>query len=306
MSKKISRRVFIKQSAAISVSASLFPGAILAEAEPNVAVVEGDDYFKNTIEAVTILGGMTSFVSKSSKIAILANPQRNNPGAFTNPAVLRAVIRMCKSAGADRISCISWLPEKNWQNTGLKSIVEQEKAELRITDLKDENLFEPVPVPEGKELKEARIMKTLFEYDGFINVPITKDHAGNKFTGTLKNLMGLNSPANNRTFHKKDWKTNPESIAYLDQCIADLNTVIKPLLCVVDASEFIITNGPFGPGELYKPKKVVAGVDRVAVDAYCSTLWGLKPNDIFMINKAHKHGIGEIDLKKLRIKEIKV
>ena len=49
----------------------------------------------------------------------------------------------------------------------------------------------------------------------------------------MKNLMGLNSPKNNRIFHKKDWKTNPDSIAFMDQCIADLNTIIKPDLCIV-------------------------------------------------------------------------
>ena len=118
--------------------------------------------------------------------------------------------------------------------------------------------------------------------------------------------MGLNSPKNNRTFHKPGWKTDIADIKHLDQCIADLNTVLKPALCIVDATEFIITNGPFGPGKLHKPKKVVAGVDRVAVDAYCSTLWGLNPKDIFTITMAHELGIGQIDLKKVRIKETKV
>jgi uncharacterized protein (DUF362 family) len=92
----------------------------------------------------------------------------------------------------------------------------------------------------------------------------------------------------------------------MDQCIADLNTIIKPDLCIVDATEFITTNGPFGPGKIHKPKKVVAGTDRVAIDAYCSTLWGLNPRDIFMIRYAHEHDLGEIDLNKVSIKEIKV
>ena len=37
-------------------------------------------------------------------------------------------------------------------------------------------------------------MNEFYDYDVFINMPITKDHAGNKFTGTIKNLMGLNAP----------------------------------------------------------------------------------------------------------------
>ena len=149
-------------------------------------------------------------------------------------------------------------------------------------------------------------MKVFFDYDVFIDLPITKDHAGNKFTGTLKNLMGLNSPQNNRTFHKKEWKTDIDAITHLDQCIADLNTVIFPDLCIVDATEFITTNGPFGPGELIKPQKVVAGTDRVAIDAYCSTLWGLKGTDIIHIGKAYEHKLGEINLGKVKIEELEI
>jgi uncharacterized protein (DUF362 family) len=74
----------------------------------------------------------------------------------------------------------------------------------------------------------------------------------------------------------------------------------------VDATEFITTNGPFGPGNIIKPQKVVVGVDRVAIDAYCTTLWGMKPEDIIMINKGYEHKLGEIDLKKKKIKEVKV
>lgn len=307
MSKEINRRSFIKKSAAIGITSvvggSIIPSIVFGETSPDISVIQGTDYFKNTMQAVSNLGGMGKFVSKNAKVAILANPQRNNPGAFTCPEVLRAVIKMCKKAGAKEISCLSWLPETNWESTRLKKVVNDEGAILIIANRKDEGLFKSVPVPKGKELKEARIMKTFFDFDTFISVPITKDHAGNKFTGTMKNLMGLNSPVNNRTFHKKDWTTNPNSIEYLDQCIADLNTIIKPDLCVVDATEFIITNGPFGPGKIFKPQKVVVGTDRVAVDAYCSTLWDLKPKDIFMIKKAHEHGIGEIDLNNVKIKE---
>jgi uncharacterized protein (DUF362 family) len=184
-------------------------------------------------------------------------------------------------------------------------VAAEEGAGLRLIS-KEEAHFRAVPVPKGKALAEARLLNALFDHDVWINMPVTKDHAGNKFTGTMKNLMGLNSPASNRGFHKDNWKTDPGAIQYLDQCVADLNTVVRPALCIVDATEFIITNGPFGPGELLKPKKVVAGVDRVAVDAYCASLWGLRAEDIFMIRQGHEHGLGEIRLSKVNIKEATV
>ncbi|MCP4152918.1 MAG: DUF362 domain-containing protein [bacterium] len=308
MTKKISRRTFIKNTTTMSAGAligsTLLTGQPVHAAvpTPGISVATGANPFENAIEAVDALGGISKFIPKNARVAILANPQRHNPGAYTHPEVLKAAIQLCKKAGAKEINCISWLPDKNWTATGLKKIVSDEKVNLKITDLKDETLFKPVPVPKGKVLKEARIMKEYFNNDVLINLPICKDHAGNKFTGTLKNLMGLNSPKNNRTFHKSDWATNIDSIRYLDQCIADLNTVITPTLCIVDASEFIITNGPFGPGKLHKPQKIIAGTDRVAIDAYCSTLWNLDANSIYTITAAHQHGLGEINLKKVNIK----
>jgi uncharacterized protein (DUF362 family) len=123
-------------------------------------------------------------------------------------------------------------------------------------------------------------MKEFFNNDVFIDIPITKDHAGNKFTGTMKNMMGLNYPTNNReNFHRPGWKTDINDIKHLDQCIADLNTIFLPALCVVDATEFIITNG---------------------------TLWGLEAEDLFQIKMAQDHGLGHMDLKKTKIKKVKI
>jgi len=248
---------------------------------------------------------MEKFVPRNSKVAILPNTQSRHPGTYTKPEIVRAVIEMCKEAGAEEVNCLSWLTRKHWESTGLAQAVEEAGANLILIDSADEFLFKTIPIPNGRELKEAQIMKEFYNNDVFINMPITKDHAGNKFTGTMKNMMGLNYRVNNRTFHKEDWQTNRSSIEFLDQCIADLNTIIEPTLCIVDATEFITTNGPFGPGNLIKPQKIVAGVDRVAIDVYCTTLWGLEPKDIVMINRGYEHKLGEIDLDKVKIKEIK-
>lgn len=314
MVRRITRRAFIRRSAAIG-AASVMGGPLLhglcessqeqVQAEPaELAVVKGEKNFEMAVKAVELLGGMKKYVPKDARVCILPNSQRDNPGTYTDPEIVRAVIRMCKNAGAKEVNCLSWLPKKVWDSSGLGKVVEEEGAALRIVDMKDESLFKPVPVPKGKALKEARIMKVFYENDVFINMPIAKDHAGNRFTGTLKNLMGLNSPKTNRTFHTGNFKN--DDIGHLDQCIADLNTVIRPALCIVDATKFIITNGPFGPGQLHTPRKVVAGTDRVAIDAYCASLWGLKPGEILMIQKAHEHELGDADFTKKRIREVEI
>jgi len=312
MKHKITRRDFLKRGADIS-ALSLLGGSLISSAgcgdaqkpapleAEKIAVVEGDDCAAAAKRAVDLLGGIESYVPKGAKVCLLPNAQKNHPGTFTKPEIVESVIEMCRHAGAKKISCLSWLPRKSWEALGLDEIIESAGAELVIVDMKDESLFKPVPIPRGTVLKEARIMNVFFDYDVFINLPITKDHAGNRFTGTMKNLMGLNSPKSNRTFHTGNFKN--DNIEHLDQCIADLNTVLAPDLCIVDATEFIITNGPFGPGKLHAPRKVVAGTDRVAIDAYCCKLWDLEPREIIMIDRAHQLGLGEIDLTKKKIEE---
>jgi uncharacterized protein (DUF362 family) len=313
MKNKMGRREFFEQGAKLGVSAAIAGSSILskdavvrasAAEDIGITVVTGQDYGKAATKAVELLGGMQEFVPKNTKVALLANVQRSFPGTFTKPEILQSVIRMCKESGAKEINCISLLPEKNWEETGLAEIIRTEKVNLKLFSSRDASRFTQVEVPKGRVLKNAEIMKEFFNNDLLINLPITKDHAGNKFTGTLKNLMGLNSSRSNRTFHKDDWTTNKDSIAFLDQCIADLNTIIEPALCVVDATEFITTNGPMGPGKLSKPQKVVAGIDRIAVDAYCTGLFGLKPTDIVMINRGYEHKLGEIDLSKVNVREV--
>jgi uncharacterized protein (DUF362 family) len=314
MAVKMGRREFFKTGARAGLTLAISGKLAAADAgraaaglgaKPvDVAVGVGADYEKAAMKAVELLGGIKKFVPKASKVALLPNVQSRHPGSFTKPEVLRAVIKLCKKAGAKEINCLSWQTVKQWQDTGLKAVIDAEGVGLKLFE-KDESLFKPVPVPGGQALTEARVLADLYNHDLFINMPITKDHAGNKFTGTMKNLMGLNSPVSNRTFHRPNWKTDPNDVAHLEQSIVDLNKAVKPALNVVDATEFITTNGPFGPGELLKPQKVVAGTDRVAVDAYCAGLWGLKPEEIVQIKRASEQGIGEIDLTKVFVKEAK-
>lgn len=313
MDKKIGRRDFFKKSAKIGFStalgfgfASLTEGRISLSGEESVdiCVATGSDYHAATLKAVKCLGGIKKFVPQEAKVALLPNSQSRHPGSFTKPEVVQAVIEMCMEAGAKEVNCLTWLKKEYWEATGLAAAVDEAGATMKFVEAEEAN-FKSVPVPGGKTMKEVMIMKEFYNNDVFIDMPIPKDHAGNKFTGTQKNLMGLNFRTNNRLFHRQDWQTNPESIQYLDQCIVDLNKVIRPTLCIVDATEFITTNGPFGPGELAKPQKIVAGVDRIAIDAYCTTLWGMKGEDIYMIKVGSEQGLGEIDLNKVKIKEIK-
>ncbi|HEY6007913.1 MAG TPA: DUF362 domain-containing protein, partial [Geobacteraceae bacterium] len=72
---------------------------------------------------------------------------------------------------------------------------------------------------------------------------------------------------------------------------------------VVDATRILTAHGPQG-GDLKDVRvlnKVLASADIVAVDAYATTLFGMKPADIAVTVEAYKRGLGEMSLDKMKI-----
>ncbi len=65
-------------------------------------------------------------------------------------------------------------------------------------------------------------------------------------------MMGVAASSTNITFHLPTI-----GIERLSQRIADLNLLLKPDLCIADATEFISTNGSYGSGKILAPKKIV-------------------------------------------------
>ncbi len=309
MAKETDRRNFLKSGAAIATAVLIGKtgtGTLAHAAQKTPAYdivdVKGSDRFKNTQKALSLLGGMKKFIPANGSIGLLANSPSwwKNPGSYTHPDITLAVILMCMEAGAKEIHFLQDPAKDYWQKTPLGK-THQKKID---TVIKCSQNFIEKQIPKGKSLKKVKIVKDLFDCDAYINLPIIKNHTGTNMTCALKNLMGANSNGSNQFFHKGSGATEDYGdVEFLSQCIADLNTLKKPVLCVVDASEVLLTNGPAGPGKISKLNKVVAGADPVAIDAYCAGLIGLNPKDIIMIGKAHAHGLGEKDLKKKKIKQ---
>ncbi|HVO72553.1 MAG TPA: DUF362 domain-containing protein [Ignavibacteriaceae bacterium] len=304
-----SRRSFLKAGALITgtIIAGNFSGSLSKAADfindesIDISVVKGDDYYRNTIKAVDALGGMNRFISKGSTAGLLINSRYNKPGTYVKPEIAIAALTMLLDAGVKKIISLERVAQSYWQ---LSPFSKKHMEKIKEIKQAEEN-FEEVSIKGAVALKKAEVIKEFLECDAYINIPIFKEHEGIRKTGNLKNLMGLTSYSTNRFFHfgsnASDWYSDP---AFLSQCIADVNLIKKPSLCICDATEYIVTNGPFGPGEVVKSREIVAGVDRVAVDAYGAQILGYKPNDILPIKMAAQHGMGEIDLKKVKIKEI--
>ena len=299
MSGKITRRVFIKQgmflAGGVLGGMGLGPATTGAVAEPDIFVVQGTNYFDNTIKAVDGIGGINRIVSKSSRVGLLVNHFFLNIGAHVHPDITVAIARMCFDAGAKDIILIKSPP---WGYFRRARSDKQAKDVIRLLKSPSGD-YKTVPIKEALALRWADIMKDLLECDVFINTAIVKSHSATYITAVLKNMMGSAPFSTCGRFHHSDQ-------IHLAQCIADINLVRRPDLCVMDATEVLATGGPRGPGLVKRPRKVFAGRDPVAVDTYATRLLGVDPKRILMLDYASRHGLGQKDLRKVRIREIVV
>jgi len=309
MNRGMKRRDFMK-SGAVFGTAVLAGGLIDARrlnaqkaSALDLVVVTGTDPFLSVNRGLEALGGIKKYVPAGSSVGLLINAPSwwKKPGSYTHPEVVLAVILASLEAGAKEIHYLIDPAADFWKRTPLAAKYEKEIGAVK----KCSGNYIEKEVAKNKTLKKTSVVKEFLDCDVFINLPIIKNHVGVGMSGNLKNLMGVNANASNQFFHAGSGaKGEYDDVPFLAQCVADLNTLRRPDLCIADATEFLLTNGPAGPGELRKLNKIILGADPVAVDAYGAPLVNLKAADVLMIAKSVEWGIGRMDLAKLAIKEI--
>ena len=261
---------------------------------PLVAVAEGKDYARVTRNAIAALGGMKRFVKSGDVVVVKPNmgwDRNSDQAANTNPIVVRAVVEEALRAGARKVKVFdrSCNDERRcYVNSGMTAALQGMKN-VELKYLENER-FKKVQL-KGKVLSEWELYDEALNADVFINVPVAKHHQLTKLTLGLKNVMGVMG-GNRGSIHK-----------HIDEALSDVNGVLKSHLVVIDATRVLTAHGPQG-GSLADVKffnKVIASSDIVAADAYATTLFGHRPEDISVTVAAHKRGLGEIDLKKVHI-----
>nr|MBF0221093.1 DUF362 domain-containing protein [Desulfobulbaceae bacterium] len=299
------RRKFIKEvllwSAGLSLSVPRFivPGSIHAAegAKSTLSFTEGPDYESLVSRALSSLGGMKSFVNPGDTVVVKPNigwDRTPEQGANTNPIVVRAVVQHVLDAGASKVLVFDrTCNEKRrcYTNSGIEKSLKKLNDKRVELDHIDRRKFVPVDIDRGKSLTRREIYLEALKADCYINVPIAKHHGLSKLTLGLKNSMGVIGGDRGEMHHD------------LGQKLADLATVVRPKLTIVDATRLLLRNGPQG-GDIKDVKirnALIASTDPVAADAYATTLFDMKPQEIESTVAAYKLGLGEMDIAKINI-----
>ena len=287
------RRDFLK-FAVSALALSGMPGKLFAKDPSVVAVSEGADYGAITRNAIAAVGGIQKFVKQGDVVVVKPNmgwDRKPEFAACTHPLVIKAIAEECVRAGAKRVKVFDNPcndPRRCYENSGIQGALKGLKN-IEVKQMENER-YKNTKL-NGTFLKEWELYDEALSANVFINVPIAKHHALTKLTLGLKNMMGI--MGGNRGYLHRG----------MDEALADVNSVVKSHLVIIDATRILLNHGPQG-GNLKDVKvlnRVVASTDIVAADAYATTFFNLNPQDISATVAAHKRGLGEMSLSKIKV-----
>jgi len=301
--KMFSRRTFLQQVSLFSVGLtlgvprfSISQPQVPAPSAPPLADVKGKNYEQITREAVTLLGGMKSFVKDGDSVVIKPNigwDRSVEQGANTHPLVVKTLAEMVLEAGGNRVLVFDHTCNEKrrcYRNSGIEAALGSLGRRVKLEHI-DNRKFIPVDIEKGISLSRWDIYKEALTADCYINVPVAKHHGLSRLSLGLKNSMGVIGGNRGRLHHD------------LGQKLADLATVVRPSLTIIDATRMLMKNGPQGGRvkDVRVADTIVASADPVAADAYATTFFNLRPEDIASTIAAHKMGIGEMRLDKISV-----
>jgi uncharacterized protein (DUF362 family)/Pyruvate/2-oxoacid:ferredoxin oxidoreductase delta subunit len=268
------------------------------KAREKVSIVRCDGYdadmvYRNVTEAVNLVGGMKSYVSRGDQVLIKPNLLSARPperAVLTHPAVVEAAIRLVIEAGGQPMVGDSpgfGSPRSCAERGGYIPILE--KYDVPLLEF---NTATVVKNP-GGTFKSFEIAREILEADKIINLPKLKTHGQMVMTMAVKNLFGTVVGTRKSQWHLKIGN-KPEQFARM---LIDLHYMVNPVLSIMDGITAMEGNGP-GSGDPVELGLIFAGADATAVDAAACRVVGLDPSLLYTLAEAKRMGISGADVSK--------
>jgi uncharacterized protein (DUF362 family) len=147
---------------------------------------------------------------------------------------------------------------------------------------------DPVDRPDNKVLRRVEVPRALRDAL-LITVPVMKTHAKTVISGALKNQWGC-LPEMRHEYH-----------LVLDDALADLNSVVRPTLSLMDATVGLEGNGPKS-GRPRIADRILCSSDPVALDTIQALSMGLDPRAATHLARCAERGIGCNDPDRIEVR----
>lgn len=277
------RRDFLQQSAAGAAFSILAPGLLYSQSaeKAKVALVKTGDRARGVAAAIKLL----TFPSPKGK-KVLIKPNFNTadptPGSTHNDTLRQLVLEM-QARGAAHIT----VGERSGPPP-TESVIEAKSIPAMAQELGFDVInFEELPAdgwihfnPPGNHWQNGfDVARPVVEAEYLLWTCCLKTHgSGGIFSMSLKLAVGVTAKSLMRELHGARQ-------THMRRMIAEIHHGFRPHLIVMDGMEAFVDGGP-SRGKLVEAGVIVAGTDRVAVDAVgLAVLKQLGSNDAIMSTK---------------------
>lgn len=252
-----------------------------------VALVKGERSHEPVLKALDLIDFRTAFADFNSvliKVNFITDMTWDT-GATTDPLVVEAIIQKLRQLPVSIKIVESDATMTNadhaFEKTGMKEMCDRNNVEfINLRHLKEKV---KINIPDFEALQSIRVPKIITE-SAIISAAKLKTHISTGVTLGMKNMFGLIPDKFKAKYHTKG----------ISKVIVDINSVIKPVLTVIDGFVGMEGNGPV-QGSPVKMDLIIASKDVVAADAIGCRAIGLDPNSFSHIRKANLRGLGNID-----------
>jgi uncharacterized protein (DUF362 family) len=267
---------------------------------PSVFWASGDDPYKNTLKALSYIDLSPS---KGKLVLLKPNVGRNvkpGTGIITDPQVIAGAIDAFREAGAEVAvgeSPITGVTMFEAFETGGAAAVAKERN-CPLIDM-DVRRYVKCEIPAGVAMKSLKLCREVTEYDIIVSIPVMKTHMHTGVTLAVKNMKGCLWRRSKVDFHMLPQIPGHEEKP-LDIAIADMSSVLRPHLSIIDGSIGMEGLGP-SAGSAKSLGVILVGVDAFAADSVACAMMGIRAQDIPHLRMGSQRGYGVIDLDSITI-----
>ena len=270
----MNRREFLKSASAVG-GVMLTPSLLRAVEYDNgatskmsaVAFVKTADRVSGVQRAIDLLG-IQKFHGKDLFVKPNFNSADATPGS-TSEQTLLALLKKLKAMGAGPLTIGDRSGMGNTREVMQKKnafqLGKELDAKVVVFDELGPDDWELIKPPDSHWQQGFALPRPVRRAGGIVQTCCLKTHRyGGHFTLSLKNSVGLAAktiPGNPYNF-MRELHSSPDQ----RRMIAEINTAYHPDLVVLDGVEAFVNGGP-DQGKLVNANVILAGTDRVAVDA---------------------------------------
>jgi uncharacterized protein (DUF362 family) len=213
------------------------------------------------------------------------------PGSITSPMVAEALILEIRSH-VGRIVMVEANQvlenvERAYHESGMAAVCRRQGVEwsnmsrgpTARVELAETRILRSVDVP--RVLRESLL----------VTVPVMKTHAKTGITGALKNQWGCLD------------EMRHEYHLVLDDALADLNSIVRPALSVMDGTVGLEGNGPKS-GRPRIADRILCSTDPVALDTIQAISMGIDPAGVGHLSTCAERGIGTNRRERIEVRGV--